>query len=307
MRSIATSFSLGRSTVCEIINETTKSIWEVMSPTQMKELVKEEWDEIMLEFERSWNFPNCLGAIDGKHVLIQAPCNSGSMFFNYKNTFSIVLLATCVAKYRFTNVDIGAYGRQSDGGVFSNSVLGQKLEQGSLQIPGDRRIKNSNITQPCTFVGDDAFALSSYMMKPYAGDRIVDKKKRIFNYRLARRIIENCFGIMASRFRVYRRVLISDPENVCNIIKATVVLHNFLRNEEVNLDESSRHYCPPNFVDTDDEDNGLWRTLGENSLQPLQPTSRHNCTATVKRMRDNLADFFSGIGSVPWQNQRCGL
>ena len=92
---IAASYRMSLTTVGRIVKETCAVIWNVLcdkgyvSPPSSEEA----WKKISTGFELRWNFPNALGAIDGKHVIIQAPPNSSSLYFNYKKTFSIVLMA----------------------------------------------------------------------------------------------------------------------------------------------------------------------------------------------------------------------
>ena len=136
MQTISFSFCLGQSTVCDIIGNTCEAIWETLS----SEFVpapknSDEWRKICDGFSSLWNFPHCVGAIDGKHIMIQAPANAGSQYYNYKGTHSIVLLAVCDYNYCFTLLDIGDYGRMSDGGILSNSSFGNAMKTNSLALP----------------------------------------------------------------------------------------------------------------------------------------------------------------------------
>ena len=114
---IAASYRMSAAVVGRIINDACEVRWnKLIEKGYLKNpSTPEEWKSISKDFEKFWNYPNCIGAIDGKHVLIQAPASSGPAYFNYKKTFSIVLMAVCNAKYQFTLVDFGDIGRQSDG------------------------------------------------------------------------------------------------------------------------------------------------------------------------------------------------
>lgn len=61
---------------------------------------KEEWELVQRKFEIHWNFPNCVGAIDRKHVRIKCPAESGSDYYNCKGTFRI-MFALVDAEYNF--------------------------------------------------------------------------------------------------------------------------------------------------------------------------------------------------------------
>ncbi|CAB3979551.1 Hypothetical predicted protein [Paramuricea clavata] len=194
---LATCYRMSPSVVSRVIKHTSEVIWDNLQKRKFIEAPthRQSWLEIANEFHQKWNFPNCLGAIDGKHVVIQAPPRCGSEYFNYKKTHSIVLLAVCNANYEFILIDVGDNGRQSDGGVYTNSKIGYAIDKNLLDIPTPDIIENSGSTM------DDAFSLKTYMLKPYPGG-ISELSQRIYNYRVcrARRVIENTFGIMATRF-----------------------------------------------------------------------------------------------------------
>ena len=123
------NFRIGKSTVSGIIRETCDAIWNVLHGVYLKTpSTPREWKKISQDFNDLWNFPHCLGAGDGKHVVIECPKKSGSNYFNYKGTFSIVLLAYGDANYCFTAVDVGQYGKSNDSGAFANSKISKAFE-----------------------------------------------------------------------------------------------------------------------------------------------------------------------------------
>lgn len=149
--------------------ETCKIITENLLNEMLPKPTEEMWKSIANDFYTIWNFPNCLGAIDGKHVTIQAPSKSGLLYFNYKKTFSIVLLALVDAHYNFIAVDVGAYGKNSDSGIFEKSNFGKALERDKLSVPRDAVLPGTQNLTPHVIVGDEAFPLKTYLMRPYPG------------------------------------------------------------------------------------------------------------------------------------------
>ncbi|XP_057305243.1 uncharacterized protein LOC130642175 [Hydractinia symbiolongicarpus] len=149
----------------------------------------------------------------------------GSLFFSC----SIVLLAVCNAKYEFILVDIGEAGRKSDSGIYKNSPLGQAIDENLLGFSEEVLISgyNSDILFLYIFVADEGFAIKENMMRPYARGNIFDKSEFVFNYRLsrARRVIENSFDILATRFRIFRSPIITHVETVKSVTRACDALH----------------------------------------------------------------------------------
>lgn len=264
---------------------TCEAIWKNLRPLVIPSPSKETWRKNERDFHRLWNFPNCIAAIDGKHVVTDKPPNSGSLYYNYKKTFSIVLLAFVDANCKFTAIDVGAYGRNSDGGIFANSAIGQKLLKNTLDLPEDKSLPGTNEIVPHVFVGDEAFPLHKHLMRPYPGSEIMNNQEiKIYNYRLsrARRVSENAFGILTKRFRIYQRRLQIIPEHTDKVVLATCCLHNFLRNDTCHWNEA-------------DEDN---QPKGIRDISRIGGSS----TTLAMEIRNKFKNYFNSItGSVSWQ------
>ena len=249
---------------------------------------EEEWRKIAADFETRWQFPNCIGAIDGKHITIQAVPNSGSLYYNYKGFNSIVLMAIVDANYKFIYVDIGVNGRISDGGVFDSCEFSKKLSSqlNILNIPEQTCLPGTNVKVPYYLVADEAFPLTSHIMKPYP-QRNLTHSKRIFNYRLsrARRIVENAFGILSSRFQILRSAIRVHPDKVYVIVLTVCLLHNFLRSDGRGRNSHDEYTCA--------------------DLNSLELSVAANASGqSARSTRDAICDYVNDQGAVPWQEDK---
>ena len=107
------------------------------------------------------------------------------------------------------------------------------LQNNILKVPDDTPFPDTSRAMPYVFVGDEAFAVSPHVMRPYA-NRGLSIPKRIFNYRLcrARRNVEYSFEILANKLRILHRALDVNTEFCVDIVKACCTLHNFVRDRD---------------------------------------------------------------------------
>lgn len=248
----------------------------------------DEWKKIATDFYIQWNFPNCCGALDGKHIAIKPPHNSGSYYFNYKGSHSIVLMALADAHCRFIYADIGTNGRVSDAGVWQNSFLRRGLETGTLQLPPPCAPPASQRILPHVIIADDAFPLTENLLKPFS-HRSMSAEENVFSYRLsrARRTVESAFGILANRFRVFLAPIGLSPSITEKVVLGSLVLHNFLITENrVQYTEGAHRFEHENQQ--------------QGSLIQLQRLPRPTASA-AKRVREDFKAYFNEEGAVQWQ------
>ncbi|XP_060810720.1 uncharacterized protein LOC132904419 [Amyelois transitella] len=282
------AYRVGVSTINSIIVEVTNVIWNNLHQEFMKlPDTKYEWEQIADAFYNKANFPHCIGAVDGKHIRMKKPSHSGSMYMNYKNFFSIVLLAVVDSNYRFTYISVGSYGKECDSSIFKESTFWKRLNDGSLDLPEARPLFTGLESRvPFVIVGDEAFGLHYNLLRPYGGTHL-DKNKRIFNYRLtrARRYVECAFGILANKWRIFHRPLDVSTSTAISIVKTCAVLHNYIMHNESS------------YANIDSNDS----TISLENVRNEPNTRGGRCANTIRTEFTNY--FVSEVGAVPWQDE----
>ena len=228
---IAELVGLAESTVCKIVLEVCRAIIEELwSESVDRHFPKSEQavKEKLVDMDAEWQFPYAFAGIDGSHLPIKCPHGGQEamkQYYNFKNFYSVVLLGLVDANYRFIWASLGAPGNTHDSTYFQSTSLWGDICSGNI-LP-DKAVEVNGVEIPPIILGDGAFPLRSWLMKPH-GDAILTSEKAYFNYRLsrARMITEGAFGKLKGRFRVLFRKCESNKETVKIMGLACVVLHN---------------------------------------------------------------------------------
>ena len=299
LKAIAWHFRVAHNTISGIIKETVAAIIHVYANEVVKmPTTAREWLKIANDFAVRWQFPHCLGAIDGKHIALVKPTHSGTTFFNYKGFFSIVLMGICDADYKFIYAAVGAEGSLSDRAIFARMQLKEDMDNDNLNFPASAPLRGDDFPVPYYFIGDDAFPLTSHMMKPYRS-RNLSHPDRVFNYRQcrARRVIENTYGILSCRWGVLLKTIKMSPAAVRRIVQACICLHNLMRIRYPTLQNDDLNQFAPGAV----RGTGQWRNaqVMHEINQEVGPAAQRQ----GKMVRTYLKNYFqTDEGRVDWQD-----
>lgn len=238
-----------------------------------------------------------------------------------------------------------------------HSDFGSSLEQGLIELPHPEPLPGRRDPFPFVFVGDEAFPLKTYLMRPYSKPKkrrreqeasaveiaavsqtndediinndediqecntnesfsglteiTLSLPQRVFNYRLsrARRVIENAFGIIVSKWAILKGTICYKLDTAESIVIAIICLHNFLMDSEIDIPPMQRLYQNMGLVDNDGPngeplENGMWRiqVSDESVLQRTGRLAGNNPARTAIALRNQLRDYFlTEDGEVVWQ------
>ncbi|CAG2251641.1 unnamed protein product [Mytilus edulis] len=226
-RTISHLFAVGRSTCCKIANDTCKVITDHLMPKYICLPTGQRLIENIRDFRRINGFPQVGGAIDGTHIPIVAPRDNPADYYNRKGWYSMVCQAVVDANYCFTNVYVGWPGRVHDARIFSNSDIYRQGENGELFPQHTVNINGTEI--PVFLLGDAAYPLKSWLMRPFSDFGNLTYEQKTFNYKHSstRMVVEGSFGRLKGRWRCLLKRLDVATVRVPYVVCSCCTLHNF--------------------------------------------------------------------------------
>ena len=279
-RTIGHLFGVACGTVCVIVNEVCQAIARNLTKKYIKIPRGRQLTDTVEKFESKFNFPQCFGAIDGSHIPIIAPTDCPKDYYNRKGFHSVLLQGIVNSSYCFSDIYIGWPGSVHDARMFCNSKAYKLGESGQLVPPSTKLINGVQV--PLLILGDPAYPLLSWLMKPFSDNGKLSADQLMFNYCLsrARSVVENAFGRLKGRWRCLMKRNDMDLVNVINAIAACTVLHNMC---EINKDIFDENWLPESESTTDIHNVGENTTASTSSATSAESIRE----ALIRYMHDN--------------------
>ena len=274
-RTIGHLFGVAKCTVCTIIHDTCAAFVKVFLSRIIKFPTEEALKRTIAGFDLKWQFIQCAGAIDGCNIPVKPPSQHHTDYYNRKGWYSVILQAVVDHDYLFMDIMVGWPGSVHDARVLANSDLYQKATDKQILNSESRRILEKNIYP--FLIGDSAYPLTSWIMKPFPCNSALSHSQKQFNYRLsrARIVVENAFGRLKAR---WRRLMKQNDMNICNVpnvVATCCILHNICESRGETFIEG-------------------WSEEARQEDPPSTSTSAAS-SSQAKDIRETLVQYYSGL------------
>ena len=225
-RTIGNLFGVSAAFVCICVKEVCQAINKRL-PNVINIPQGEDLLQVIQCYEEKWGFPMCVGAIDGTHIPILARTESHTDYVNRKGRHSIIMQAVVDCYYLFRDIVVGWPGSVHDARVLSNSGIFKKANANELFSEVQSKQIGDNDIHPL-ILGDPAYPLLSWLMKPYPETGNTPRIERLFNCRLsrARMTAENTFGRWKGRLIRFTKRVDMEASSLSTIVAASCILHN---------------------------------------------------------------------------------
>ncbi|XP_060776402.1 uncharacterized protein LOC132885894 [Neoarius graeffei] len=236
-RTISHLFGVGVSTVFNCVQDFCNTVIKVLLPAHITCPDAERLAEMAALFQSHWRVPQCVGAIDGSHIPIIAPEEYPRDYYNWKGWHSVVLQAVVDGRGLCWDVCFGFPGSVHDTRVLKQSHLWEVLSDG--EFLGQSKLTISGCEVGHYLIGDPAYPMQNWLMKPFSDTGRLTPEQHTYNYRLssARLVVEMAFR----RLKGWWRCLLKRNDyklELCKKMALTCcVLHNICEEHGDNFTE----------------------------------------------------------------------
>ena len=227
-RPVSHLFSLARCTECVIVHETWRAIVRSLQSEYISFPTGDSLKIVVEGFRIRWGIPQCAGSIDDTHIPITPPAMNHTDYYNRKGWYSTITQA--IVDHNgplFRDLRIGWPGSVHDARVFSNSTPHAKVNRGELLQGDELHVRRAAI--PLYLIGDSAYPLLSWIIKPFPYCSPLSQQQKNYNYRITRGriVVEMAFGKLKKKTtRRLRKKIDMFVGNVPYITLVCCILHN---------------------------------------------------------------------------------